>query len=275
MEKIRPGKSENKKSDFEKKESRESFMKKARKLFVIWTFSAIASFAPMKSMDAQTEKDSLPIKTEKIVVPSAEFKKGIEAQEKWLEEYIQSPKCRERLSKEYVRMGQMPNNSIEEFSAAFEKPVLDENGDTSYIVNAFDGYVRSMKENLPGYNLDSAMCINEVFPDVEVSNLSEISKGEIDLLIESRLQMLRSGNVVFVDSVRGSDGQVVFGSYNTKTNEVHLPDSLPENQSTTGLHEKTHQSLYGSRLIYRTTKYILSRYANRFRILQDADRNYC
>jgi hypothetical protein len=60
----------------------EILTKRARKLFIIWVMSALASFTPMKNTNAQSleNKDKSINMTETVVTPSKEFAEDIKEQ---------------------------------------------------------------------------------------------------------------------------------------------------------------------------------------------------
>lgn len=258
-------KQENNIENTESKEKKE-LLKSSQKLFFIWAFSAIASFTPMKNADAQstdtTEKPFVP--TEQVITPSKEFIEDIEAQKAWLISYIQSPKYLERLSKEYLRLKDVTPETMEDFAESFSKPILDKEGDTLAIINAFDVWAKTIKQNNLDYNLEKIRDINNVFPDVNIKELGEKEKEIVSSNVEARLDLLKTGHYSIVDSLEKTDGEINYGVYHPYNQNIEMMNNLPDSVKETPSHEFTHQSTDGNKLIFKETRFILNRYAKTF-----------
>lgn len=201
--------------------------------------------------------------------------KEIQEQKKWLEEYINSQKFTERLTKEYMLLKEMGGeNAIPNLDSFIEnkiflKYIVNKKGDTVAVINP-------LTEGLELKN-DYELSINEFNKIIEENNtldklvpVQNINKAPIAVINkvklekQRRLENINNGPIIIVDSIENTDsGGKVFGvSFNKEEKKILLIKDFKEEGGTTPVHELTHRSTDGVDKINDATFFLLKNKAN-------------
>jgi hypothetical protein len=231
-------------------ESKEKFLSKAKRLFTIWAFSAMASFGTAQAQNHSNESDASKQLKEKTwqtkkVSPSPEMKRNIEDQRDWLLVYMHSEKYKERMTKEYAR--------YKELGWGYRE-----------MMNADSAFTAQLNKTVTKYDIKGSSLhistISEVFPDPDITKLDSSDLEEINDNIKSRIENIKEGSWEIVDSIPSDEGEIL-GYTDPVTGDVRITENLNEEDKETPLHEFTHQSTHGNRLMDDVTKKILNHYA--------------
>ncbi|MFA6397359.1 MAG: hypothetical protein WDK96_00745 [Candidatus Paceibacterota bacterium] len=179
------------------------------------------------------------------------IEKMIEEQRSWFKDYIQSPKFKERLTKEYLRSHNYPeiyNNYLANSKPSENKDYKDD--DTLRIET----------------NPDDTERLAELLPDPDTSNIPISEIEDIEKEINYRLYSLSNGKIYVVDSIEDIsllEGGTVLGSYDIDGDTTKIrADFLNYGTNSVSTHEFSHDADQSGENLKSFTVFIFNEMAN-------------
>ena len=188
------------------------------------------------------------------------IEKDILYQKKWLETYMNSPKYKERLQKEYLRSEDLikktplnHNNSSLDLTQnhKFFTFKLDEKGDTIAIINNLDKNVsykngRTMPIEEFVEIVNEKKILEKFLPPPDTSNISEKDQKAINELYQLRLAKLKWSVIIIVDSILNKNGgdSGNIGEYSDEYNIIKLIRKYEQRDKKAPVHEMSHQTTF-------------------------------
>lgn len=200
----------------------------------------------------------------------AEMREEAVRQRDWILKYMQSPKYRERIAKEYFWFKVMIKNGYDEDAlekmANMEKTEIDSNGDTLWTANIYNKYIIYLKQAFAG-DSEELFKIENFFGQVDLSTLTKEDWEHVDNTIKERFDNVKNGPWMIAEwksKILGVYYPKGYLGFHPQTNVplsglVVLKNTKKEKHTNTTTHEKFgHQSDNGGIDMNLFTKYFLA-----------------
>ena len=245
-------------------------LKTVSKIGRIVAFSGLLWFVKEPKAFAQTDSTKIDQNKNNYSLRHQETEEAILEQKKWLLDYINSPKYKERLSKEFARTLKLGfPSSYNDFASneTFQKSFHDKDGKTLGSINVLipsDQDLERLMSNRDATEFKEILNLFEKQPQELVETLLPVDTTQyddnlrktVDGRISQRSQRVKNANYNIEDTLSG--GRYGFSSVSDGVKILDFKNQTPDSISFSApVHEWNHISTQGNEKIESSSGYLI------------------